>query len=268
MIELFEETLQEFDRHSSKGNQLKWEVNGVWYKADYTGYEGLSEYVISKLLQKSSLKENEFVLYEPEQIKYKRRYLNGVKSIDFLEKGWQIITVERLYQTMKNRSLMKDIWSFSKNEKRAEYFVNQVEQMTGLKKFGAYLCKMLTVDAFFLNEDRHMHNIAVLMNDKGEYDYCPIFDQGAGLMADTTLDYPMEVDFHELLNDVKAKTICESFDDALDIVEKLYGYHLTFHFTKKDVEAVLEDCAIYPKEETERVKNILFYQMRKYQYMF
>lgn len=33
-------------RQSSKGNQLKWENKGVWYKADYTGYEGLSEYLI------------------------------------------------------------------------------------------------------------------------------------------------------------------------------------------------------------------------------
>ena len=40
MIELFEQQLQQMDRHSSKGNQLKWENNGIWYKADYTGYEG------------------------------------------------------------------------------------------------------------------------------------------------------------------------------------------------------------------------------------
>lgn len=36
--------------HSSKGNQLKWERQGIWYKADYTGYEGLSEYMVSELL--------------------------------------------------------------------------------------------------------------------------------------------------------------------------------------------------------------------------
>ena len=45
MIELFENDVKLFDRHSSKGNQLKWEKDGIWYKADYTGYEGLAEYV-------------------------------------------------------------------------------------------------------------------------------------------------------------------------------------------------------------------------------
>ena len=60
MIELFEQNIRTNDRQSSKGNQLKWESDGIWYKADYTGYEGLVEYMISHLLKKSSLAENEF----------------------------------------------------------------------------------------------------------------------------------------------------------------------------------------------------------------
>lgn len=42
MIELFEQNIRKNDRQSSKGNQLKWENEGIWYKADYTGYEGLT----------------------------------------------------------------------------------------------------------------------------------------------------------------------------------------------------------------------------------
>ena len=45
----------------------------------------------------------------------------------------------------------------------------QVERITGLKDFGIYLNKLLTIDALFVNEDRHMHNIAVLMNQKGDF---------------------------------------------------------------------------------------------------
>ena len=25
--------------HTSKGDQRKWEIDGIWYKADYMGYE-------------------------------------------------------------------------------------------------------------------------------------------------------------------------------------------------------------------------------------
>ena len=73
MIELFEQNTRTLARQSSKGNQLKWENEGLWYKADYTGYEGLAEYMVSQLLKESSLKKAEFVLYEPEQIRYKRQ---------------------------------------------------------------------------------------------------------------------------------------------------------------------------------------------------
>jgi len=52
MIELFEQNIRTNNRQSSKGNQLKWATNGYWYKADYTGYEGLAEYMISQLLKK------------------------------------------------------------------------------------------------------------------------------------------------------------------------------------------------------------------------
>ena len=39
---------------SSKGNQPKWLADGLWYKADHMGYEGLSEIVISKLLAETN----------------------------------------------------------------------------------------------------------------------------------------------------------------------------------------------------------------------
>ena len=55
MIELFEQDIVTNDRQSSKGNQLKWKNKDIWYKADSIGYEGLTEYVISNLLLKSTL---------------------------------------------------------------------------------------------------------------------------------------------------------------------------------------------------------------------
>ena len=41
--------------HTSKGDQLKWKIGNIWYKSDYMGYEGLSETLVSHLLQKSTL---------------------------------------------------------------------------------------------------------------------------------------------------------------------------------------------------------------------
>lgn len=55
MIELFEQNERKADRQSSKGNQLKWENNGIWYKADCTGYEGLAEYMMTGRLLRWSV---------------------------------------------------------------------------------------------------------------------------------------------------------------------------------------------------------------------
>ena len=151
MIELFEQNIRTNRRQSSKGNQLKWENDGIWYKADYTGYEGLAEYMISHLLKKSTLAEQEFVIY------------NGAKSKNFLNEDWQIITLERLFHNFFGESLYKSMYRIPDHEERLRFLVQQVERMTGLQNFGVYMNKLLTIDAFFLNEDRHMHNIAVLM---------------------------------------------------------------------------------------------------------
>lgn len=268
MIELFEQNERKNERQSSKGNQLKWENDGIWYKADYTGYEGLSEYMISHLLKKSSLGEMEYVLYEPEEIKYKTIIYKGAKSNNFLQDGWQIITLERLFKNFFGESLYESLYRIADHKKRFCFLVDQTERMTGLTQFGIYMNKLFTIDAFFLNEDRHTHNIAVLLNEKNEFAYCPIFDNGAGLLADTTMDYPIQEDAYSLMNQVHAKTICGDFDEQLDISEELYNINLKFSFTKKDVKDLLNQAVIYTEEERIRVEKIIYAQMAKYAYLF
>lgn len=268
MIELFEQDIKTNDRQSSKGNQLKWENRGFWYKADYAGYEGLAEYVISHLLKKSTLKEEEYALYDLEQMKYKSVIYKGVKSQSFLKEDWQLITLERLFQNFFGKSLYKALFAIEDYTSRLRFLEEQVERLTGLKKFGVYLSKLLTIDTFFLNEDRHTHNIAVLMNEKGEFAYCPIFDNGAGLLSDTRMDYPLQEDVYLLMEQSSPKTIGGSYDEQLDLSEELYGENLKFHFSKKDVMELLELAEGYSKEEKTRVETILFWQMRKYKYLF
>ena len=268
MVELFEQDIRENDRQSSKGNQLKWQNGDIWYKADYTGYEGLAEYVISHLLLKSTLSREEFALYDLEQMKYKTTVYSGVKSRSFVKDDWQIITLERLFKNFFDESLYKAVYRIVDYEERLRFLVNQVERVTGLNGFGVYMNKLLTIDALFLNEDRHMHNIAVLMNGDGEFAYCPIFDQGAGLLSDTTMDYPLGGDTVDYLLETKAKTFCDSFDEQLDISEKLYGGQMKFNFTKKNVKELLDAAIIYPEEVRKRVGDVIYLQMEKYGYLF
>ena len=270
MVELFEKDIIETENKSSKGNQLKWRNGDEWYKADYTGYEGLAEYVISHLILKSSLNQEEFLLYDLENIKYKSNIFHGVKSKNFLKEKWQLITLERLFKNAYGRSLNSMIYSIHNKENRLKTLVEETERVTGIKEFGVYMSKMITIDSFFLNEDRHTHNIAVLVNDRGEYRLCPIFDQGAGLLSDTTLDYPIGGDIYGMIDSVKPKTFCDSFSEQLEIAEKLYGNNIRLSFTKRDVDTVLDgvpnDC--YSDEIIDRVRIICYERMRQMNYLF
>ena len=268
MIELFDGNRKENSRKSSKGNQLKWEKDGIWYKADYTGYEGLSEYVVSKLLQKSSMHSDEYVDYRQEEIRYKAQTYMGVSCESFLEKGEQMITLERLFQSTYGTGLNKMVYGINSHEERLELIVARTREITGLEGFGSYMSKMLTVDALFLNEDRHSHNIAIILRSDGTYRYCPIFDNGAGLLADTTMEYPLSGDVYKLMSDVRPKTFCDSFEEQLEIAEKLYGRNISFSFTGADVREILGSTFGYASAVTTRVENILHEQMRKYGYLF
>ncbi len=268
MIELFEQNTRTLARQSSKGNQLKWENGGIWYKADYTGYEGLAEYMVSQLLKESSLKKAEFVLYEPEQIKYKRQIYRGVRSASFLKEDWQIITLERLFQNAYGESLNRILWRMGAAEDRLKFLVEQVERITGLRNFGIYMNQLFTIDALFLNEDRHTHNMAVLMDGEGRFSLCPVFDNGGALLSDMSMDYPMSEDPVVLMREVKAKTISTDFDEQLDVSERLYGRNLRFHFTKKQGAELLEKAVGYEEEIRNRVASILYLQMDKYRYLW
>lgn len=251
MITLFENQLKGSERQSSKGNQLKWETGGIWYKADYLGYEGLSEYIASAVLSFSSLNPREYVRYNTEEISYKKRLLKGSKSSNFLPAGWQMITIERLFRNRFGKSIGAMLYGIPDIRERLRFLTEQVESMTGIRDFGIYMNKILTIDALLLNEDRHTHNIAVLCDPSGNFHLCPISGE-----------------IYELIDTVHGKTLCDSFYDALTVSEELYGENITFRYTWNDITKALEEEKYYGKAEKERVRTILMEQRRKYSYLF
>ena len=267
MVELFETELMDDGRRSSKGNQLKWESGGIWFKADYLGYEGLSEFVISSLLEKSSLEEAEYVKYGLETIRYKNNIFTGCRSRDFAE-GYMTITLERLFKTLYGKGLNEGIYSIGDHTERLKFLVDQVERTTGIQGFGLYMSKMLTIDSLFLNEDRHTHNISILWDGNREFRLCPIYDNGAALMSDTRLDYPLGLDIYTEKKRVKPKLFCDSFEEQLDIAESLYGKNISFNWKRGDVDEILSHAGIYEKTATDRVRDLLIEQRREHSYLF
>lgn len=249
--------------HSSKGDQPKWHVQNHWYKADFMGYESLAEIVISRLLIKSNVAQH--VIYEPVSICNNNHTLRGCKSLNFKKSNEMLIPYERLHRAYTGQSLASVIAKFDDVEKRIVYTVQFIKNITKIPNIDIYLTMLLEIDAFFLNEDRHTNNLAVLRNEKTlQYRLCPVFDNGLALCSDL-YDYPEHDDIYTLLKRVNAKPFDKDFDIQVDAAESLYKPQLKFYFDKHDVHAILDDLTeVYPAALLNRVEQILYEQMRKY----
>ena len=98
----------------------------------------------------------------------------------------------------------------------------------------ALLTLLFEVDALFLNDDRHLNNIAVLEKG-GQFDYCPIFDNGAGLLSNVQMA-PMDVDPAALIRTAKAQPFHTTFNRQVIHARNLYGPQL--HVPKFTAEAL------------------------------
>lgn len=254
--------------YSSKGNQLKARDEDYWYKADYMGYEGLAEYVVSTMLSCSNIKN--YVSYDLVKLECDGLYYTGCKSRNFLRTGENLITLEHLYRQFTGQGLAKRLAQIEEVSDKIEWLVKVVQDITGWNKFGQYLTAMLEIDAFFLNEDRHTNNIAIIYDkERDRYRTCEYFDQGLALFADTTTDFGLGKSVEECIEKVEAKPFSRDFDEQMDAAEKMYGQQLYFTFSIRNVEDVLALCREnYSEEICMRVLKLFRYQMRKYTYFF
>ncbi|MCD7745429.1 MAG: hypothetical protein LUI13_09140 [Lachnospiraceae bacterium] len=292
-IEIYTETVQTGIGHSSKGNQLKWLQDGWWYKADAFGFESLAETAVSALLEHSTIQD--FVRYEPVMIRYQDKDFRGCRSRSFRRETEELVPLERLSRIYTGFGLAQELSCISGCRERILYTEKLVRNVTGIRNFGEYLTKMLEMDAFFLNEDRHTNNIAVLYDiEKRTWRLCPFFDMGLSLFSDTREAYPLESGFTQCREKITAKPFSVDFDEQLDAAEELYGTFLQFDFSRSTIAKLLtgdrllggegeqnrsdrEKAAIkrfetlgkeYSEREFQRVEEVLRYQAGKYQYFF
>ena len=151
-------------------------------------------------------------------------------------------------------------------QSRLAWLVEQVERLTGLDRFGTYLTLLFEVDMLFGNEDRHLNNIAVLRCGDG-FDYCPIFDFGAGLLSNTR-DYPMEIEPDALVRQLKAQPMKTGFVRQVHAAQNLYGPQLRCDFAEKEIMAALsEPLEFYAKRDApyirDRVTACIKFQRKK-----
>ena len=257
---------------SSKGNQEKWydQAADCWYKLDQFGYEALAETVVSVLLEQSNLETDTpftFVRYHMERLQVHGRERTGCSSRNFLQPGQALITVNRLLSSHLGKPLREKLARLSSDKKRIAYQAEMTAEMTGLELFPQYLTLLFEVDALFCNDDRHLNNIAVIEKN-GKYDYCPIFDNGAGLLSNTQLSQ-MDISPPALISALRARPFNTTFTRQMNTARSLYGTQLTIpKLAPNDVQKVLQPILeYYPQRDrgiiADRVEACILTRQKK-----
>lgn len=259
---------------SSKGNQEKWydQVSDLWYKLDQFGYEALAETVISTLLEQSNIQTDTlftFVRYHMERLRVHGRERTGCSSKNFLQPGQALITINRLLSSYLGKPLREKLVRLPSDKKRIAYLAEATAELTGLELFPQYLTLLFEVDALFCNDDRHLNNIAVI-EQNGKFDYCPIFDNGAGLLSNTQLS-PMDILPPALISALQARPFNITFTRQMNTARSLYGTQLVMpKLTTSDIREILEPVLNdYPQRDrgimADRVKTCILIRQRKLQ---
>lgn len=230
---------------SSKGAQKKYYDEGKWYKENFSGYEGTSEYLASLVLACSNVKN---------YVHYEKCIINGKKgcvSDNFLKEDEAYISLDRLHDMYKGGKLDDFVYRYQDIHQRIEYVESFVKEYTGLD-IHDYFSQMFTLDALILNTDRHFNNIGVIANSKNNvYYFAPIFDNGRALLSEIE-KFPFDLSIEENIENVVGKP----FSVNIEYQAHIFGYGLKIDY--KTLYSMLE------KEEKSRALDVLYLQLEKY----
>lgn len=202
-----------FGKSNLEGAQIKYKKgNYYYYKIDKIGNEGLVEYLVSLVLECSSIKK--FVYYE--YCKINGKY--GCRSKDFAPNS-VFLTAESMYTQQTGKTNLADyLYTFSKPEERYKELL-KLYRLYGLDA-EYYLKCILYLDMLILNSDRHVKNFGICRDlSTGEIGFPPIFDNGLSLvkgrcscticgsfeMQVTATGYPVKTPFYINYNKLNEK---------------------------------------------------------------
>lgn len=179
-----DEKYRYFSRTISKGTQLKYKKGEYYYKINKFGNEGFTEYLVSRLLKNSTLKDYYFVDYEYCMVNNKL----GCRSKNFLvTQSEEFISMNSLYSRLTGRTDLADyLLSLNTPLDRLNFLLDIVEKYGFSRKFYYdYMNMLMQLDLIIQNTDRHVHNYGLVYNKViNRFRVPPIFDNGLSLDTD------------------------------------------------------------------------------------
>lgn len=257
---------------TSRGNQEKWAdvERNLWYKVDDGCFEALAEAVASEVLRRFTnavqLPGISVANYWVETAEV--HGLTRVVSVseNFKKEDESLVTANTILKNCLGAEYIREFNRRASLKERIRFLVETVELTTGMENFGEYFTTLLELDALFLNQDRHLNNIALLRNEAG-YKPCPIFDCGDSFLLDFTL-YRPDVETRAYLAKAQCLPFRSRFTQTVHTAQAMYGKHLSVSFQSEDIAEIMDKYLdYYPKQFhsllKERIMTVLLEQQRK-----
>ena len=235
----------------SEGTQIKYKKGSYWYKINKLGEEGLVEFLVSNLLRYSSLKKDEYVLYETGMINQQ----SGCRSAEFRKNQYDsFITYYRLYKNVTGGELEQAVSFYDTMEERFQFVINFVKESTGYD-CTYYLKKVFTLDLITLNTDRHFSNLGLIYNSNDGYRDAPLFDNGLSLLnGNDSVNKNLSIE--ENVKRVVAKPFSGSHEKMFEYIGK--GFTLD----------VAQACEWLSEQKESFYRDVLLYQLERYKSLF
>ncbi len=251
---------------TSKGNQIKYKKENIWYKGDYLGFEGAAESVVSRLVLKNCLLPH--LIYTPCKFYVGKKLETGCSSPDMLQDDEELVTAYKLIEKEKGINIAKYLTGHETSEK-IHIFVNMISDITNIDADTIifYLTGLLELDAATFNDDRHFNNICFIRDKDGKYRFSPIFDNGGAFLSDMyTYGEPGSMDSYNTV--IKAKPFDTDIDIELDAMELMnHGQAIQLYIPEeKEIYDLLVDY--YPAPVIEQINTLLRETFRKYNYLY
>lgn len=240
---------------SAKGIQPKWQGNGIYAKADQLGYEGLSEEFVSKFISictdlacvpytSVSLQERDTGLFKG----------TGCICENYNKQGFLELTLSDILQ---NKGYTEaQLLSTVGVERWKQYMqvLNDSELLT--------LLHVIQLDALILNDDRHLMNIAFMIDPSGTRQFAPVYDNGAALFSDESL-YSYKRTFAENREKYISRTLELNYTDTLKFLKGLNVPLLRVDENKAYMLINSYTNALYKSIQVSRCKRILQQQLKE-----
>ena len=231
----------------SKGNQIKYLIGAEWIKCDTLGYESLVEVLASQLCKQLNF---DHVDYQLCQVTDDYHCRNACISDDFSQ-GLVEVSLGSLIEQFTGSVI--DLSKYCSIADRILAVYEPLQDLIEYDVFLQYLNKLISLDAVLFNEDRHLYNIGFLVDESG-LKPAPIFDCGAGLLSDSSIDYPFEMPIEVCLRRIKAKPFSTSFKKQVHFFNTL----CKCPFSVKSISLDLADLEkAYNTKVLNRALNVL-----------